>query len=97
MFAFGVFLFVLNWHMAIAEVVRVLKPGGRLYGEEVLAKFLERRLILRFFLHPKHGRFDAPGLRAALGNAWLTVHAWEDWRSWFAGFMADKPASCQQG
>ena len=36
MFDFGIIHHVPQWRRALAEVARVLKPGGRFYAEEVL-------------------------------------------------------------
>ena len=35
-FDFGVIHHIRDWRSALAEVARVLKPGGRFYGEEIL-------------------------------------------------------------
>ena len=37
-FDFGALHHVRNWRRALAEIHRVLKPGGRLYAEEILAR-----------------------------------------------------------
>lgn len=92
-FDFGVIHHVPRWRDAIAEVARVLKPGGRLYGEEVLARFILHPLIKRLFDHPMHDRFNAQELRAALEKAGLVVEGWMPLSEWFVWFVAVKPAA----
>lgn len=92
-FNFGVLHHLPEWRAGVAEVARILKPGGRLYGEEVLAGFLERRIVRRLFDHPRHDRFDGPALSAALEAGGLALRAWRQWRNQFAWFVAEKPSS----
>lgn len=70
-FDFGIIHHVPRWRSALAEVARVLKPGGRFYAEEVLAGGLDLPLVRRLFRHPQEDRFDQSAFRAALGDAGL--------------------------
>lgn len=57
-FEFGVFHHVPDWRAAVAEVARVLRPGGRFYFEEVTRQALQRPIYRRLFDHPEHDRFS---------------------------------------
>ena len=46
-FDFGIIHHVPEWRNAIAEVRRVLRPGGRFYAEEPFGEFLTRRSVQR--------------------------------------------------
>ena len=92
-FNFGILHHVPRWRDAVAEVARVLKPEGRFYGEEVLARIVLHPVVRRLFKHPTEDRFDARVLRAALENAGLAVHRWTDICDSFAWFVAIKSGS----
>ena len=90
-FDFGIIHHVPRWREAVAEVARVLKPGGRLYGEEILASLLVHPIVRRMFKHPTEDRFDAANLRSALENAGLALHRWKETCNCVAWFVARKP------
>ena len=91
-FDFGIIHHVPTWQLALTEVTRVLKPGGRFYAEEVLAPFIAHPITRRLLDHPRQNRFDTADFRAALDAAGLRSLAWEElWHS-FAWFVAAKPA-----
>lgn len=58
-FDFAIVHHIPNWRTAIAEVARVLTPGGRFYFEEVTAHALARPIYQRLFDHPTEDRFTA--------------------------------------
>lgn len=58
-FDFGIVHHIPHWRTAVAEVIRVLKPGGRFYFEEVTAHALARPTYQRLFDHPTEDRFSA--------------------------------------
>lgn len=58
-FDFGIVHHIPDWRKAIAEVARVLTPGGRFYFEEVTAHALARPTYQRLFDHPTEDRFTA--------------------------------------
>ena len=59
-FDFGALHHVPDWQTAIAEIRRVLKPGGTFFFEEVTRAALERWLYRRFLEHPTENRFSEP-------------------------------------
>jgi len=65
-FDFGIIHHVPEWRRAVAELHRVLKPGGRLYAEEVLARFIHHPVWRRLLDHPMDDRFDMDGFCAEL-------------------------------
>ena len=78
-FDFAIIHHIPNWRDAIAEVARVLRPGGRFYFDEVTARALARPTYRILFDHPTNDRFAAEQFRAELdrhnlhvGNRWLT-------------------------
>lgn len=89
-FDFGIIHHVPDWRAALAEVHRVLKPGGRFYGEEVLRPFIAHPVTRRLLEHPQHDRFDAAEFSRALGGAGLEDVAVEELWSSFAWFAARK-------
>ena len=55
-FDFGIIHHVTEWRQAVAEVRRVLKPGGLFYFEEVTRQALNRWAYRVFLEHPKQDR-----------------------------------------
>lgn len=92
-FDFGIIHHVPNWRNAIAEVGRVLHPGGRFYAEELFRSFISRRSVKRLLEHPEHDRFDRDQFCASLAEAGLELVASS--QLWGAGgwFIADKPGA----
>lgn len=58
-FDFGIIHHIPDWRAAVAEVARVLAPGGRFYFEEVTAHALARPSYRLLFEHPTEDRFSA--------------------------------------
>ena len=71
-FDFGIIHHVPNWRNALREVRRVLRPGGRFYAEEVLARFILNPITRRVLEHPLDDRFDHGAFVQA-----LEAHAFE--------------------
>ena len=55
---FGILHHVPAWRNALAEVRRVLKPGGKFFFEEVTRQALSRWVYRTFFDHPRDDRFS---------------------------------------
>jgi ubiquinone/menaquinone biosynthesis C-methylase UbiE len=90
-FDFGIVHHVPRWRDALAEVWRVLKPGGRFYAEEVLSDLLGHPIAKRLFRHPEHDRFDRKGFLTGLGEAGFTTIASRESLGAIAWFVAAKP------
>ena len=72
-FDFAIVHHIPDWRTAIAEVARVLKPGGRFYFEEVTAHALARPSYQRLFDHPTDDRFSAEQFLDELAHNGLLV------------------------
>jgi len=72
-FDFGIVHHVEDWPAAVAEVRRVLRPGGRFFFEEVTAKALTRPSYRLLFEHPRADRFSAAEFIAELDRNGLRV------------------------
>ena len=72
-FDFGAIHHVPDWRAALSEIHRVLRPGGRLFFEEVTRQALNRWSYRTFLNHPTDDRFSGPELLAALEQARLHV------------------------
>jgi ubiquinone/menaquinone biosynthesis C-methylase UbiE len=68
-FAFGVIHHLPAWRDGVAEVFRVLRPGGRFFAEESFARFICHPFWRRLFHHPQQDRFDSQGFQAGLLEA----------------------------
>lgn len=90
-FDFGIVHHVPKWRNALAEAHRVLRPGGRLYAEEVLRAFILHPLWRRVLEHPMEDRFDAAELRRALEDLGFRVRDARELFGHFAWVVADKP------
>ena len=72
-FEFGIIHHVEDWRAVLAEVARVLRPGGRFFFEEVTATALARRSYRALFDHPEEDRFTAGEFLAECGRHGLAV------------------------
>jgi ubiquinone/menaquinone biosynthesis C-methylase UbiE len=72
-FGFGVLHHVVDWRVALAEIARVLKPGGVYYIEELYPALYQNFLTRRILLHPAEDRFFSHDLRQALQQADLPL------------------------
>ena len=90
-FDFGIIHHVPDWRSALAEVFRVLKPGGRFYAEEVLRHFIDNPVWRLLLDHPRSDRFDQHEFAVQLADCGFEIVARRFlWRQ-FAWFVADKP------
>ena len=86
-FDFGIIHHVPDWRAVLAEVHRVLKPGGRFYAEEMLRRFIVHPVTRRLLEHPLHDRFDAAEFASGLRASGLEPESVEElWDSigWFS-------------
>ena len=72
-FDFGVIHHVPRWRSAVAEVSRVLRPGGRFFFEEVTRQALDRWAYRTFLRHPSQDRFSGAEFVAELEQRGFAV------------------------
>lgn len=65
---FGILHHVPAWREAVAEIARVLRPGGRLLFEEVPRHVLDSWTFRTFTEHPREDRFEASDFAAELSR-----------------------------
>jgi len=92
-FDFGIIHHIPRWRDALAEVRRVLKPGGRFYAEEILSDFIHNAVVRRLLDHPLEDRFDAATFSAALAEHGLTPLESSAFGGWVAWVVAAKAAA----
>lgn len=92
-FDFGIIHHVPEWRRALAEVHRVLRPGGRFYAEEVLRRVIVHPLVRRLVSHPQPDRFDSAAFEERLREVGLDTLGVETLWGVFAWFVARKPAT----
>ena len=92
-FDFGIIHHVPEWRRALAEVARVLRPGGRFYSEEVLRAAIVHPLVRRLLTHPQADRFDRAQFTEALRTVGLHPIASEQFAGAFAWVVADRQAA----
>jgi ubiquinone/menaquinone biosynthesis C-methylase UbiE len=76
---FAIIHHIPDWQGAVAEVARVLKPGGRFFFDEVTAAALARPSYRLLFDHPTENRFTAGQFLAALSLHGL--HVADRWKT----------------
>ncbi|HJZ86585.1 MAG TPA: class I SAM-dependent methyltransferase [Polyangia bacterium] len=72
-FDFAVLHHVPPWRQAVAEIGRVLKPGGRFYFEDLLKDLILSRPFRALFDHPVDAQFQGYELFQALRAAGLMI------------------------
>ncbi len=92
-FDFAILHHVPRWRSAVAEIWRVLKPGGRFYAEEAFARFINRFPWRQLFEHPREDRFDAAEFVDALGAVGFHVDSTSQWAGALGWFIAKKPTA----
>jgi ubiquinone/menaquinone biosynthesis C-methylase UbiE len=92
-FDFGIIHHVPDWRGAVNELYRVLKPGGRLYMEEVLSPLIDSRVARWLFEHPRSDRFDAVQLHEAIRRAGFRIDGEQQLWGAFSWIAAHKPVA----
>ena len=72
-FDFGILHHVPEWQRAVAEIHRVLRPGGRFFFMEVATLARDRPLYRKLFDYPAENRFGKEGLINELERRGITV------------------------
>jgi ubiquinone/menaquinone biosynthesis C-methylase UbiE len=75
---YGILHHVPDWRRALAEIARVLKPGGLFYFEDILKGFTGAPVILTLFDHPQVTQFSGAEFRSALADVGLKLD--DNWR-----------------
>ncbi len=70
---FGAVHHIPDWRSAVAEVRRVLRPGGRFYFMEISRHLLDLSVVRALFDHPNHDRFSAAEFVAELDGRGIHV------------------------
>ncbi len=80
---FGFLHHVPQWQQALAEVARVLRPGGCYFLEEFYPALYQNQLTRRLLVHPEENRFRSRDLHAALAACGFEIIARYEWRPFY--------------
>ena len=72
-FDFWIIHHIPNWQDAVAEISRVLKPGGRFFFQEVSSHALSRWSYRTFLEHPTENRFSCKEFVSELERQGIVV------------------------
>jgi len=82
---------VQDWRLAVAEIARVLRPGGRLLLSDSLIGFLQHPILGRWMDHPTEDRFSQRQLLEELerhGFRIVGIKGRGKWMTWLVGELA---------
>jgi ubiquinone/menaquinone biosynthesis C-methylase UbiE len=74
-FGFGVLHHVPDWQSSLAEIRRVLKPGGTYFLEELYPSLYQNFITRHILLHPTQNRFRSDDLKSALASGGFSIHS----------------------
>lgn len=72
-FGFGVLHHIPDWQGALSEIVRVLKPGGVYFFEELYPALYQNFITRHILLHPTENRFYSQDLKQGMRMAGLVL------------------------
>jgi ubiquinone/menaquinone biosynthesis C-methylase UbiE len=72
-FGFGVLHHVPDWKAGLAEIARVMKPGGSYFFEELYPSLYQNFITRHILLHPTENRFKSEDWKAGLRQNNLRV------------------------
>jgi ubiquinone/menaquinone biosynthesis C-methylase UbiE len=87
---YGVIHHIPHWQQALKEIMRVLKPGGTFYFEDLLKGLISTWPAPVFFNHPQDTQFYGGEFRTELEAAGLRVQKWRQWGELAIVGRADK-------
>ena len=90
-FNFGVIHHVVDWRAVLTEILRVMKPGGRFYCEEILDYYITHPIWGRLMTHPQEDRFDRAMFVQALHQSGFVVRDARELGNVYLWVIADKP------
>ncbi len=90
---FGFLHHVPHWQRALAEVARVLRPGGCYFLEEFYPAAYQNRLTRRLLVHPEENRFESRDLHAELACNAFDGIARIEWRPYYVLTVARRQAA----
>ncbi len=79
---YGIIHHIPNWHQALREIARVLRPGGVFYFEDLFRGFISAWPARALFDHPQATQFSGQEFRDRLEAAGLHMRTWRELGDW---------------
>lgn len=92
---YGVIHHIPQWHKALREIARVLKPDGIFYFEDLLKGLISTWPAPLLFDHPQDTQFYGREFRIEMERAGLRIQRWRQVGNWMVAGRAIRPS--QQG